>query len=95
MPVAPMRRCVITCCLDKSDCFGIETCYVFHCAAVSSLDIFGTTDSAPEKNLAGSLGAILHPSIIKTAVPMMTQRRSETHSTSICQYDLICLDSKL
>ena len=36
VPVVPMRRSVITCCLDKSDHNGIETCYVFHCAAVSS-----------------------------------------------------------
>ena len=41
VPVAPMIRCVIICCLDKSDRIGIETCYVFHCAAVSSSDIFG------------------------------------------------------
>ena len=25
--VMPLRRCVITCCLDKSDRIGIETCY--------------------------------------------------------------------
>ena len=31
----------------------------------------------------------------ETAVPMMIQRRSKTHSTSLCQYDLICPDSKL
>ena len=42
VPVAPMRRCVITCCLHKSYRIGIETCYMFHCAAVSSSDIFGT-----------------------------------------------------
>ena len=51
VPVAPMRRCVITCCLDKSDLIGMETCYVFHCTAVSSSDIFGTNNfnSAQEK----------------------------------------------
>ena len=43
--VAPMRCCVITCCLDKSHCIGIETCYLFHCAAVLSPDIFGTAIS--------------------------------------------------
>ena len=49
LPVASMRRCVITCCPDKSDRIGIETCYVFHCAAESSLDIFGTAVFAHEK----------------------------------------------
>ena len=39
--VAPMRRCVRTGCLDKSDRIGMETCYMFHCAAVSSSDTFG------------------------------------------------------
>ena len=43
--VAPMRCCVITCCLDQSDRIGIEMCYEFHCAAVSSSDIFGTAVS--------------------------------------------------
>ena len=42
MPVASMRHCVITYCLDKSDRIGIETYYVFHCTAVSSSDIFET-----------------------------------------------------
>ena len=43
--VAPMRQCVITCCLDKSNRIGIETCYVLHCAAVSLSDILGTAVS--------------------------------------------------
>ena len=41
----PLRRCVMRRRLDKSDRIGIETCHVFHCATVSSLDIFGTTVS--------------------------------------------------
>ena len=40
--VAPMHRCAITCCLDKSDRIGVEACYVFHCAAVLSSDSFET-----------------------------------------------------
>ena len=36
---------IIICCLDKSDRIGIDTCYVFHCAAVASTDIFRTTVS--------------------------------------------------
>ena len=43
--VMPQRRCVLRCRLNKSDCFDIEKCYVFHCAAVSSSDIFGTAVS--------------------------------------------------
>ena len=39
--VIPLRRCVIRRRLDKSDRIDIETCYVFHCATVSSSDIFG------------------------------------------------------
>ena len=42
VPVALKRCCIITCCLDKSYRIGIETCYVFHCAAVPSSVIFGT-----------------------------------------------------
>ena len=45
VPIAPMRRCVITCCLDISNRMDIETYYVFHCAAMSSSDIFGTAVS--------------------------------------------------
>ena len=45
VPVAPKRHCVITCYLDKSDRMGLETCFAFHCAAVSSSDIFGTAVS--------------------------------------------------
>ena len=38
----PLRRCITRRPLNKSDCIAIETCHVFHCAAVSSSDIFGT-----------------------------------------------------
>ena len=41
----PLRLCVIRRPLDKSDRIGIEKCYVFHYAAVSSSDIFGTAVS--------------------------------------------------
>ena len=37
-----MRRRVIICCVDKSNRIGIKTCFEFHCAAVSSLNIFGS-----------------------------------------------------
>ena len=40
-----LRRCVISRRLDKSDRIGVKTCYVFHCATVSSSDIFGTSVS--------------------------------------------------
>ena len=32
--VMPLRRCVIRRRRDKSDRIGVETCYVFHCAAM-------------------------------------------------------------
>ena len=60
VPVAPLHRCVITCYLDKSDCIGIETCYVFHCAAVSSSDILEQLfQLRTKKDWRESLGAIL------------------------------------
>ena len=40
-----MRHCVIICCLDKSDRIGIESCYMFHCAAVALSNFFGTAVS--------------------------------------------------
>ena len=87
VPVAPMRRSVITCCLDKSDRSGIDTCYVFHCAAVSSSDIFGTAvlnafywSIAPKLSRQIFFRAQKH---LFRKYPMMTQRRIETHST--CQ----------
>ena len=43
--VMPLRSCVTRCLLDKSDCVGVETCYVFHYAAVLSSDTFGTAVS--------------------------------------------------
>ena len=55
VPVAPMRRCVIRRCLDKSDRIGIETRFVFHCATVSSSDIFGAAVSAHEKRFGGKV----------------------------------------
>ena len=100
VPLAPMRRCVITCCLDKSDRIGIETCYVFHCTAVSSSDIFGTAVSivlywsiAPK--LSRQIFFRVRLKQLFRKYPMMTRRRSGTHSTSLCQNDLICPDSKL
>ena len=43
--------------LDKSDLFGLETCYVFYCTTVSSSDIFITPVSiVHEKRLAGNRG---------------------------------------
>ena len=101
-PVAPLRRCVITCCLDKLDRIGIETCYVFHlfhCAPVSPSDIFETAVSIafnwsiPPK-LSRQMFFRVQNQLFRK-YPMMTQRRSETHSTSLCQYDLISPDSKL
>ena len=81
--VAPMRRCVITCCLDISDRIGLETYYAFHCAAASSSDIFGTAVSIV---LYWSIAPKLSRQIFFRAqkqlfqkYPMMTQRRSETH----------------
>ena len=41
----PLRRFIIRRRQDKSNSIGIETCYVFHCAAVLFLDIFGTAVS--------------------------------------------------
>ena len=82
-----MRRCAITRCLDKSDRIGKETCYVFYCAAVSSSDIFKTVVSIV---LYWSIAPKLSRQILFRAqkelfrkYPMMTQRRSETHSTSL------------
>ena len=43
--VMSLRRCVIRCRLDKSNRISTEMCYVFHCAAVSSSDIFKTAVS--------------------------------------------------
>ena len=40
-----LRRCAISRRVEKSDRISIETCYVFHCAAVSSSDIFQTAVS--------------------------------------------------
>ena len=42
-----------------------------------------------KKDWRESLGAILQLRAIATAVPMMTQRRGETHSTTLRQYDRI------
>ena len=69
-----MRCCVITCCLDKSDCIGVETCNVLHCAAVSSLDIFGTSVLIlrTKTDWRESLGVILQKSAIETAVPKIS-----------------------
>ena len=99
VPVAPMRRCVITCCLGKSDRIGLETCYLFNCAAVSSSDIFGTAASIM---LYWSIASKLFREIFFRAqkqlfrkFPMITKRRSEKHCTSLCHCDLICPDSKL
>ena len=69
VPVAPMRRCVITCCLDKSGRIGIETCYVFHCTAVSSSDIFATAVSAHEIRFGGKVYVQYSSKTIETAVP--------------------------
>ena len=53
--VMPLRRCVIRPRLDKSDRIGIETCYVFHCSAISSWDTFEIAVSIllREKDLGG------------------------------------------
>ena len=61
MTVAPMRRCVITYCLDKSGRIDIETCNVFYYAAVSSSNIFETAvlNLRTKKDWGESLGAIL------------------------------------
>ena len=93
----PLRRCVVRCCLDKSDRIGIKTCYVFHFAAVSSSDIFGTAVSIVIYwSIAPKLSRqIFFARKIETAVPKlypkMTQRRSETHGTSLCQSDYIMI----
>ena len=70
----PLRRCVIRRRLDKSDCIGIETCYVFHCAAVSSTDIFKTavSISCTKKDWRESFDAIIQWSAIATAVPKIS-----------------------
>ena len=71
----------------------------FNCAAVSSSDIFESAVSAHEKRFCGK---VLVPYSSKAQLkqllqkyPMMTQRRSETRSASLCQYDLIRPDNKL
>ena len=96
--VMPLRRYVIRSPCDKSDRIGIETCYVFHCAAVSSSDIFGAPASIALywgialKNFFVNLFSCAKFKQLFQKYPMMTQRRSETHTTSLCQYDLICPD---
>ena len=59
--VAPMLLCVMSYCQDKSDRIGIETCNVFHCAAVSSSDVFETAVLIlrTKNDWRESLGAIL------------------------------------
>ena len=56
----PLRRCVTHRRLHRSDRIGIETCYVFHCAAVLSSYIFGTAVSIlrTKKDWRESLGTI-------------------------------------
>ena len=68
----PLRRCAIRRRLDKPDCIGIETCYMFHCAAESSLDIFGTTVSislswstAPELFRQSFFGRKIETAVLK------------------------------
>ena len=52
--LASLRCSFIYYCLDKLDRIDKNTCYVFHCATVSSSDIFGKAVSiAHEKRLAG------------------------------------------
>ena len=87
--VMPLRHFVIRRHLDKSDRIGIEPCYVPY--------NFGTTVSialywiiAPKFSCQSFLCAKLKQLFRKYS--MMTQRRIETHSTSLCQYDLICPD---
>ena len=94
--VMPLRRCVIRCRLGKSDRIGIETCYVFHCAAVSSSYIFGTAVLIlrTKKDLAGKV-QYSNKAQLNRKYTMMTQRRIETHCTSLGQYDLISPDGKL
>ena len=55
----PLCRCVICRRLNIPDRIGIETCYVFHCTAVSSSDIFGPAVSILcTKKIAGKYSAI-------------------------------------
>ena len=97
VPVAPLRRCVITCCLDKSDRIDIETCGVFHYAAV----IIGYFQNSCFNCVLLKYCTYTFPPIFFRAplkqlfqkYPVIIQRRSETHSKSLCVYDLICPDS--
>ena len=72
--VIPLRRCV------SRRCVGIETCYVFHCAVVSSSYIFGTAVSITFYwSIATKLSCqSSFVRKIKTAVP------------KIWYYDMIC-----
>ena len=85
--VMPLRR------LDKSDRIVIK----FYYAAVSSSDIFGTAvsialywSSAPK--LSRQSFFVRKIETVFRKFPMMTQLRSETPSTFLCQYHLICPD---
>ena len=91
----PLRRCVIRHPSDKSDRIDIQTCYVFHYVAVPSSDIFETAVSialhwsiAP--NFSTNLFLFTKLKQLVRKYPMMAQRRSQTYSTSLCQYDQIC-----
>ena len=82
-----MRRCVITCCLDKSDRIGIDKCYVFHCSAVSSSNIFGTAVSIVLYwNISPKLSRQIFFRAQKQLLqkyPMMTQWRNEIQKNEI------------
>ena len=92
----PMRLCVKCRRLDKSDRIGLETSYVFHCTAVSSSDIFETAVSISRTKNDWREVQYFSKAQLKLLFrkyPMMKQWRSETHSTSLYHYDLICLDN--
>ena len=91
MLVAPMRRSVMSRYLNKSNRIGIRTC----CVSLSRCVIIGYFQNsyfyfANEKNIGGKVWVQYSSKVqLKQLIqkyPMMTQRRSQTHSKFICQY---------
>ena len=80
--IRKLRRFVTRRCLDILERIGIETYHVFHCAAVSSSDIFGTAVStALYWSIAPKLYRHLFSCVklkqLLPKYPMMTQQRIE------------------
>ena len=70
---------------------------MFHCAVVSSSNIFQQPfqlcfTEVLHQNFPANLFSCAKLKQLFRKYPMMIQRRSETHGTFPCQYDLICPD---